>query len=485
MTPLSIFISFLVYTALLFTVSILTSKKTDNRTFFLGNRQSPWFVVAYGMIGASLSGVTFISIPGDVLNTSFSYMMIVLGYLLGYYVIANVLLPLYYRMELTSIYTYLERRFGFWSYKTGATFFLISRVIGASFRMFLVVDILQVFVFDHWNIPFVVTVTSFIILILLYTYRSGIKTIVWTDTLQTTFMLLSLFVTILIIANQMDISLLELITTVKASDYSTMFITDWQDRHFFLKDFLAGAFIAIVMTGLDQDMMQKNLTCRNLKESKKNIYWMSAALVPVNLLFLTLGSILIIYSANTGIEIPERTDHIFPTVALQNLPAIAGVIFIIGLIAAAYSSADSALTALTTSFSVDILGIEKREMKTDRGKIRLRQRVHLVIAFSVLVVIIVFRAINDESVISTLFTVAGYTYGPLLGMFAFGLFTRREVRDNYVPVVAVISPVMCYLLSIYDKVLLNGYNFGFEMLIINGIFTALGLLFISYNPKRN
>jgi solute:Na+ symporter, SSS family len=484
-TPLSIFISFLVYTVLLFTVSILTSKKTDNRTFFLGNRQSPWFVVAYGMIGASLSGVTFISIPGDVLNTSFSYMMIVLGYLLGYYVIANVLLPLYYGMELTSIYTYLERRFGFWSYKTGASFFLISRVIGASFRMFLVVDILQVFVFDHWNIPFVVTVTSFIILILLYTYRSGIKTIVWTDTLQTTFMLLSLFVTILIIANQMDISLLELIATVKESDYSTMIITDWQDRHFFLKDFLAGAFIAIVMTGLDQDMMQKNLTCRNLRESKKNIYWMSAALVPVNLLFLTLGAILIIYSANTGINFPERTDHIFPTVALQNLPAIAGVIFIIGLIAAAYSSADSALTALTTSFSVDILGIEKREMKTDRDKIRLRQKVHLLIAFSLLMVIIVFRAINDESVISTLFTVAGYTYGPLLGMFTFGLFTRREVKDRYVPLVAVISPIMCYLLSIYDKVLLNGYNFGFEMLIINGIFTGLGLLFISYNRKRN
>lgn len=485
MTPASIFISFLVYTALLFTVSWITSRKSDNRTFFLGNRQSPWFVVAYGMIGASLSGVTFISIPGDVGNTHFSYMMIVMGYLVGYYVIANVLLPLYYRLELTSIYTYLEQRFGFWSYKTGASFFLLSRIIGASFRMFLVVDILQVFVFDHWNIPFVLTTTSFIVLILLYTYRAGIKTIVWTDTLQTTFMLLSLFMTILIIARQMDLSLLELLATVKESDYSQLFYTDWQHRHFFVKDFLAGAFIAIVMTGLDQDMMQKNLTCRNLKESKRNIYWMSSALVPVNLLFLTLGAILFIYASSIGMAMPERTDHLFPTVALQNLPAVGGVIFIIGLIAAAYSSADSALTALTTSFSVDILGIEKNQLRSDADKIMLRKRVHMMISLLVLLVIIVFRAINDASVISQLFTVAGYTYGPLLGMFAFGLFTKRQVKDRFVPYVAVAAPAMCYLLSVYDQVLLKGYNFGFEMLIINGIFTAFGLFLIRTKQKSS
>jgi len=482
-SPLSILISFLVYTILLFGVSFLTSRKTDNRTFFLGNRQSPWIVVAYGMIGASLSGITFISIPGEVGNTSFSYMVIVFGYLVGYIIIAQVLLPLYYRLNLTSIYTYLESRFGFWSYKTGAVFFLISRIIGASFRMFLVVNVLQVFVFDYWNVPFEVTVAAFTVLILLYTFRAGIRTIVWTDTLQTTFMLISLVATVAIIASEMDTGVMQLLSSVGDSGYSKMFYTNWQDSHFFIKDFLAGAFIAVVMTGLDQDMMQKSLTCKNVRDAKKNIYALATALVPVNLLFLTLGAILYMYAVQAGISVPERTDNLFPMIALQHLPAIAGVIFLVGLIAAAYSSADSALTALTTSFSIDILGIEKEALRDDKEKARIRKWVHIGISVVVFLVIILFRAINNESVISELFTIAGYTYGPLLGMYALGLLTKYKVRDNLVPLVAIISPVMCYILSIYDQMLLNGYNFGFELLLINGIFTFFGLILIR-NPQK-
>jgi Na+/proline symporter len=484
MSPASILISFLTYTALLFLISWLTSRRSDNVTFFLGNRQSPWYVVAYGMIGASLSGVTFISIPGDVGSTFFSYMVIVLGYLIGYYVIANVLLPLYYRLNLTTIYTYLLDRFGIRSYKTGASFFLLSRVIGASFRMFLVVNVLQLFVFDHWGVPFWATVTFFMILILLYTFRAGIKTIVWTDTLQTTFMLLALVITVLMIASAMELSLGDLLGKVRASEYSTMFITEWQDRHFFIKDFLAGAFIAIVMTGLDQDMMQKNLTCRNLKEAKKNVYMLSIALVPVNLMFLTLGAILYLYANSQGIAIPERTDDLFPVIALQHLAPMAGVVFLIGLIAAAYSSADSALTALTTSFCVDILGIERAELKSEADKIKTRKRVHVMIAALVILVIILFRAISDESVISSLFTIAGYTYGPILGMFAYGLFSKRPVKDRWVPFIAIFSPLLCYILSIYDTMLLNGYNFGFEMLLINGTFTLFGMMLISHKPVK-
>lgn len=479
MTPTLIFTAFAIYTLLLFGISFLTSRKADNETFMLGNRRSPWYVVAYGMIGASLSGVTFISIPGDVQNTQFSYMVIVLGYLLGYYVIANVLLPMYYKLQLTSIYTYLEQRFGFWSYKTGAIFFLISRIIGASFRMFLVVSVLQLFVFDAWNIPFWATVAMFMLLIMLYTFRSGIKTIVWTDTLQTTFMLLAVSLTMIFISKELNWDFSNLISEVRNSEYSRMFVTEWQDRHFLIKDFLAGMFIAIVMTGLDQDMMQKNLSCRNLGEAKKNIYWLSISLVPVNLLFLSLGALLWIYAGGmAGFPDLETTDQLFPTVALQYLGPFAGITFIIGLIAAAYSSADSALTALTTSFSVDILGIRDRNL-SEKGKIRMRYLVHVCISIVVLIVIVVFEAINDRSVISSLFTMAGYTYGPLLGMFAYGLFTKRNVIDGYVPLIAVLSPAICYVLSVYDTRIFGGYNFGFELLLVNGFLTFGGLFIVN------
>lgn len=477
MSPESILISFLVYTLLLFVVSWITSRKSGNDAFFIGNRKSPWYVVAYGMIGASLSGVTYISIPGDVLNTNFSYMVIVLGYLFGYFVIANVLLPLYYKLQLTSIYTYLDGRFGKASYKTGATYFLISRIIGASFRMYLVVNVLQMFVFDKWGIPFWFTVLLFISLIMLYTFRGGIKTIVWTDMLQTTFMLLAVVVSLFLMADGMGISFGNLLEKVYDSDYSQLTFMNWEHKHFYLKDFLAGAFIAIVMTGLDQDMMQKNLSCRNLRDAKKNIYWLSISLVPVNFIFLTLGAALFIFMAYLGVAAPEMTDDAFPTVALNYLKTPAGLVFIIGLIAAAYSSADSALTALTTSFSIDILNIEKWN-RSEREKVKIRYIIHFGIAFVLLMVIIVFRSINDQSVISKLFTIAGYTYGPLLGLYAFGMFTKYKVKDQLVPIVAIISPLICYFVSIYDKFLFSGYNFGFELLILNGLITFTGLLII-------
>ncbi|MCF8231460.1 MAG: sodium:solute symporter [Bacteroidales bacterium] len=475
MTPTAIFISFLVYTVMLFTISFITSRKADNEAYFLGNRQSPWYVVAYGMIGASLSGVTFISIPGDVGSTKFSYMMIVAGYLVGYYVIANVLLPVYYKLNLTSIYTYLENRFGFWSYKTGAFFFLVSRLIGASFRMFLVVNVLQIFVFDVWELPFWMTVSAFMILMIIYTFRGGIKTIVWTDTLQTTFMLLTVIVSILLIKDNLGLDFNEFIQTLSASEYTQMINVDWTAKTHYLKQFFSGAFIAIVMTGLDQDMMQKNLSCRNLKEAKKNVYWMSASLVPVNFLILTLGASLFIFAQAKGIEIPNRSDNLFPIIALKHLMPFAGIVFMIGLISAAYSSADSALTSLTTSFTVDFLGIRKRTDLSSRQKTRLRYFVHVVVAIIIVAIIIVFRAINDQSVISRLFTIAGYTYGPLLGMFAFGLFTRMKSRDPAIPILAILSPVISYVISVNSQDWFWGYKFGFELLIVNGLIMFLGL----------
>lgn len=479
MAPTSILIVFLVYTAALLVISFFTSRKATNETFFVGNRVSPWLVVAYGMVGASLSGVTFISVPGWVGDTQFTYMMIVLGYVLGYAVISTVLLPLYYRLKLTSIYSYLGTRFGFWSYKTGAFYFLISRIIGASFRMFLVINVLQVFVFDAWNIPFWVTVLIFMVLINLYTFKGGIKTIVWTDTLQTTFMLLAVLMTIFIIINQMNVSLGDMIGRVAESDLSKIWVTDIHSRYFFLKQFLAGAFITIVMTGLDQDMMQKNLSCRNLGDAQKNMTTLSLVLVVVNLIFLFLGAVLFIYAGEKGISIPQLSDELFPAIALNYLGPVAAVIFLIGLISAAYSSADSALTALTTSFSIDFLGLEKRDDLTEKQKIRTRYFVHFCIALLLISVIILFRAINNQAVISRLFEMAGYTYGPLLGLYAFGLFTRFKVYDKWVPFIAIASPILTYLININSERIIPGYKIGFELLIINGLITFIGLLLVN------
>jgi len=484
LTPTLIFISFLAYTILLFAVTWITTRKANNDSFYIGNKASPWFVVAYGMIGASLSGVTFMSVPGWVGATQFSYLLVVAGYMIGYTVIATVLMPMYYRLNLTSIYSYLEQRFGFWSYKTGAFFFLLSRTIGASFRMFLVVNVLQVFVFDAWNIPFIVTVSIFIALIILYTLKGGIKTIIWTDTLQTTFMLLAVGLSIYLISKDLQFDFRHLISTVWNSDYSNIVVTDWQSKQYFLKQILSGAFIAIVMTGLDQEMMQKNLSCKNIGEAQKNMFSFSIVLVFVNLMFLFLGAVLYIYSTKHGIELPTRSDDLFPMIAIKYLGPLAGLVFIIGLISAAYPSADGALTSLTTSFTIDFLGLNKREDLDEEQKKRLRYKVHFSFAFLLLLVIVLFRAINDRAVIDKLFTVAGYTYGPLLGLYAFGLFTRFQVKDRLVPYVAITSPIFCYILSDYSEVLLNGYKFGFELLIINGLYTFIGLLLLRVREKN-
>ena len=472
MTP---FVAFSViggYFLFLILISYLTSRQLDEHAFFTANRQSPWFLVAFGMIGASLSGVTFISVPGWVASTQFAYMQMVLGYLVGYLVIGTVLLPLYYRLNLVSIYSYLESRFGFWSYKTGAFYFLLSRVIGASFRLFLVAGVLQLAMFGPWGVPYWITVLVTIALIWLYTFKGGIKTIVWTDTLQTLFMLLAVGVTIIYISKELDISASNLINSVYQSEYSQIFVWQWKSGNNFFKQFFAGAFIAIVMTGLDQDMMQKNLTCKNLGDAQKNMFWFSIILVIVNLLFLVLGALLYIYAQSNSVVLPNRSDDLFPMLALNHFNLFSGIVFLLGITAAAYSSADSALTALTTSFCVDFLGFEKEGVKNSKST---RTKVHLAFSIVLFVVIVLFRIINDESVISAVFKAAGYTYGPLLGLYAFGLFTQFRVKDKFVPWICIASPIICYCINVKSSELLWGYKFGFEILILNGILTFIGL----------
>jgi len=478
MSPILILGIFLIYTILLFTVTWITARKADSQSFFIGNRKSPWFVVAYGMIGASLSGVTFMSVPGWVKDTQFSYMVVVLGYLFGYFVIALVLLPLYYRLKLTSIYSYLEQRFGFWSYKTGAGFFIISRTLGASLRMFLVINVLQLFVFDAWNIPFWTNALVFIVLIILYTLKGGIRTIVWTDTLQTTFMLLAVVLSIVYISKDLGTPVMKLVCDITDSDISRMFITDWHHERFFLKQFFSGMFITITMTGLDQEMMQKNLSCKNLKSAQKNMFTFSGILIFVNFLFLVLGAFLLLYSQRMGVNV-ALSDELFPTIALSWMGPMAGLVFMIGLISAAFPSADGALTSLTTSVSIDFLGLNRRKGITEKKATRIRYGVHLTIAFLFYISVLIFSTLNDEAVIDKLFTIAGYTYGPLLGLYTFGLFTKRKVNDRITPFIAILSPVVCFILSEYSVQLFNGYEFGFELLLLNGFLTFTGLFLFS------
>ncbi len=461
------------YFLLLMGVSYLTGKKDDNEAFFLGNRQSPWYIVAFGMIGASLSGVTFISVPGWVADSQFSYMQVVLGYVVGYLLIIKILLPLYYRLQLTSIYTYLENRFGFYSYKTGAFFFLLSRIIGASFRLYLVAIVLQFAVFDAFEVPFWLTVLVTIALIWVYTFRSGIKTIIWTDTLQTAFMLAAVVIAVLLIKDKL-IEDGNVISYIMASDKSKIFfLENWRTANSFWKQFLSGVFITITMTGLDQDMMQKNLSCKNLSDAQKNMFWLSIVLVFVNLIFLSLGVLLYDYAEMVGIS--ETSDRLFPAVALEGgLGFGVALFFLVGLIAAAYSSADSALTALTTSFCVDFLNIKKED--SQKGK-AIRKRVHLGFSFILLLTILVFKYTVEESVIKELFTMAGYTYGPLLGMYAFGLLSKWKVRDQWVPLIALISPIISYIIKENSQAWF-GYSFSFEHLILNGLLTFLGLLMV-------
>ena len=462
------------YFALLIFISKMTSDDDGNESFFVGKKQSPWYIVAFGMIGASLSGVTFISVPGWVASSQFSYFQMVLGYLVGYTLIATVLMPLYYKLNLTSIYTYLEGRFGFWSYKSGAFYFLLSRTIGASFRLFLVANVLQILVFDSWNIPFAVTVALTIALIWVYTHKAGIRTIIWTDTLQTLFMIVAVVLCFYYVADAMNFSIYKAVEQISLSEYSkTFFLEDANSASFFPKKFLAGAFIAIVMTGLDQDMMQKNLSCPNIKDAQKNMFWFSIVLVFVNLLFLGLGALLYLFANQVGIS--ATGDDLFATVAMhESMPVVVGLFFLLGLIAAAYSSADSALTALTTSFCVDFLAIENKETSK---QIILRKRSHILFSVILFFVILIFKLINDESVISALFKVAGYTYGPLLGMYAFGLFTKWMIKDHLIIPVVLLAPIISYILQLKSPVWW-GFNFGFELLIVNGTLCFLGMLLI-------
>ncbi|MCP4052129.1 MAG: sodium:solute symporter [Mesoflavibacter sp.] len=475
MTSTQIILLIAAYFGVLILISYFTGKKSGNDAFFKGNKQSPWYVVAFGMIGASLSGVTFISVPGWIEASKFSYMQVVFGYMLGYLVIGTVLLPLYYKMNLTSIYTYLEGRFGNYAYKTGSSFFLISRIVGASFRLYLVANVLQLILFDDLGIQFWQTVSITVALIWLYTFKSGIKTIVWTDTLQTLFMLIAVGVAIYFVSSEMDLGGQSIFAFVNDSELSKMFFfDDIKSGDYFWKQFISGAFIAIVMTGLDQDMMQKNLTCRSLKDAQKNMFWFTLVLTVVNFVFLSLGLLLTVYAQQNGID--AHKDDLFPILAKNHLGFGVFVFFLLGLIAAAYSSADSALTSLTTSFSIDILDIEKKH--NAEKQVKIRKRIHVLISLLLILVIIAFKyIIKDESVISKLFVFAGYTYGPLLGLYAFGLFTKWNVKDKFIPIIAILSPILSYIISVNSLKWL-GFEFGFFILILNGFLTFLGLMLI-------
>ena len=469
------------YFVVLIIIALLTSRGATSESFFVANRNAPWYMVAFAMIGTSLSGVTFISVPGMVQSQSWSYMAVVFGYMVGYLVIGTVLMPLYYRLRLVSIYTYLDQRFGFWSYKTGALFFLISRAVGAAFRLYLVAEVLQLAVFDSMGVPFYVTVTVSIMLIYLYTFRGGLKTILWTDTIQTLAMLTCVGVSIYLISDELNLGVAGLIKTVKESDMSRIYFADFKDDKFFWKQFASGAFITIVMTGLDQDLMQKNLSCRSLGDAQKNMFWFTITLVFVNVLFLTLGVLLYQYALAKGIALPMSDgkivgDKVFPMLATTHFTLFAGIIFILGIVAVTYASADSALTALTTSFCIDFVGIDKY---TEQQQTRIRQLTHLAFSGVLIAIILVFRALNDQSLITALFKAAGYTYGPLLGLFSFGIFTRRMLRETAVLPICIIMPLLTYIINANSVEWLNGYRFGFEVLLLNGALVFMGLLAIS------
>lgn len=471
-----------VYFLVLITISYFTSKGADSNTFFTANRQSPWYLVAFGMIGSSLSGVTFVSVPGNVGKIGFAYFQLVLGYLLGYWVIIVVLMPLYYRLNVISIYTYLEQRFDTISYKTGAFFFLVSRTIGSSLRLFLAATVLQLFLFDAWGVPFWVTVATTIALIWVYTFKGGVKTIVWTDSFQTLFLVTAVAVTVWQIADKLNFSFGDMVAAIQDNGYARIFhFDDANSTLFFPKQFFGGAFIAITMTGMDQEIMQKNLTCKNIGEAQKNMFWFSLTLVIVNLLFLTLGALLYIYSKQKGIDIPAASDELYPRLAFNELGPFVGILFLLGITASSYASADSALAGLTTSFCIDFL---KFKNKTEAVKQKQKFVVHIGFSVLFLLIILIFKEVNEKSVIDAVLNVAGYTYGPLLGLFSFGLFTKLQVRAKLVPVVCVLAPMLSYFISSNSEKWLDGYKIGFEILIINGLLTVLGLFLISDFQKK-
>lgn len=480
MSPVILLSFLLIYFTVLIGVAYLTARKTsDNATFFIANRSAKWYMVAFGMIGTALSGVTFISVPGAVGNGSFGYFQFVLGNAVGFLIIAGVLLPLYYRLQLVSIYTYLEQRLGHKSYKSGAMIFLISRTISSAFRLYLVAIVLQRFIFDAWNVPFALTIVICLLLIWIYTHKGGLKTIIITDLLQTFFLITAVVLSIYFMADSLGLNLVSTIETVKNSSYSKIFF--WEDflgsRANFWKQFIGGIFVTIAMTGLDQDLMQKNLSMKTIGEAQKNMLTFTGIFVLINIFFLSVGALLYIYAANNHIDVRAlpTPDHLYPEIALNHLAILPGIIFMMGLTAATFATTDSALTALTTSFCVDFLNFNKKANPNDPALVRTRNWVHFAFSVLMLIVILIFRLINDDSVVTAIFIAAGYTYGPLLGLFAFGLLGRRNVRDNLVPYICVLSPVLCVILNMHITDI-TGYVIGFELIVINGFFTWMMLM---------
>lgn len=499
MTPIAILLLIVVYFAMLFTISRIVSKKdSSNDAFFSANKNSKWYLVAFGMIGTALSGVTFISVPGEVGSPNgeqFKYFQFVLGNAIGFIIIAKLLLPLYYRMNLTSIYGYIEQRLGTVSYKTSAFIFLISRTIGSAFRLYLVVIVLQRYVFDFYKVPFAITVLSALLLIFAYTYRGGLKTIIFTDTLQTIFIVASVFMTIFFICDSLDMSAIGAFEAVKESNYSKIFF--YEDfvgsRFHFVKQILGGIFVTIAMVGLDQDLMQKNLSCKNIDEAQKNMFTFTGIFVLINIFFLCVGALLYIYANKYSIEVPidyatgkPRTDLLFPEIAFNHLAIIPSIVFLLGLTAATFATTDSALTALTTSFCIDFLGMDKAENSGKKNNVRTRHLVHLGFSLLMFAVIIVFNSLNDKSVVTMIFRIASYTYGPLLGLYSFGLFVKsKSVYDKFVPIVCLLSPILTYILSENSAALLGGYVFDNELIIVNGLITFIGLFIISKPADQN
>lgn len=472
----TILIIFAAYFGILYLISALISRgNSDNDAFFVANRKSPWYIVAIGMIGTSVSGVTFISVPGMVGAFNMSYMQMVFGFFFGYLVVAYLLLPLYYKLNLTSIYSYLDQRFGNYSYKTGASFFILSRIIGSAAKLYLVALVLQTLVFDAWHIPFWMTVSGIILFIWIYTRKSGIKTIVWTDTLQTLCFVIAAILIIWQVASLLEFDFKDIIHTVSQDSHSQIFHFEWKSPMNFFKQFFSGIFIVIVMTGLDQDNMQKNLTCKNLKDARKNMLTYGFLFTPINFLFLALGILLLIFASQQGIVLPAVSDEILPYLVSNYLGLPCLIFFTIGIIGASFANADSALTSLTTSFCVDILGVNH---KNDREANAIRKRVHIGMSIVFILVILLIHHIGQENVLNTIYKVASYTYGPLLGLFGLGLFSKIQINDKYSPLVCVLAPIICYLA---EEVLATSFNYkvGYEILILNGLLTVAGLLLIS------
>ncbi|MBB6368976.1 sodium:solute symporter [Chryseobacterium shigense] len=476
MSPVILLSIIIVYFALLLWVAYRTGKGSDNESFFIGNRKSNWMLVAFGMIGTSLSGVTFVSVPGAVGNDKFAYLQITLGYLIGYIVVAYVLLPLYYRLKLTSIYGYLQQRLGQLSYKSGAWIFIVSRLVGATARLYLVVNILQISILDSLGIPFIVTTLIILAMIILYTYEGGVKTIVWTDTLQTSCMLLGLIICTVYMLNHLGLSFGESFTAMNEKGYTKIFDFDPNQKSFFIKQILAGAFITITMTGIDQEMMQKSLSVTKLKDSQKNMVTLGFILLGVISLFLYMGGLLHLYGAQE--HVTSAGDQLFPDVALNHMPGFISIIFIIALISALFPSADGAMTALTSSICIDIFGMKEKKDWSDSQKEKFRKNIHLLVALSFLIMVIIFKVINDNSMIGLILKLAGFTYGPLLGLFAFGIFTKYKVRDNLVPYVCIAAPLISFFIDKYQENMFGDFKIGLELLIINGLLTFIGLWLI-------